>query len=103
MPRIKKDMPSWLIKSVFDLLSGMISSLPLKKRKKLSRFSKAAYRLIGINQSFSIRKAQEELRYTDLIPFQAGMIETLAYLEPQSPASKQINSQKIKVEARNGF
>jgi len=101
-PRVKKNMPSWLIKPIFDLLSAIVSSLPLEKRRKLSRFSKAAYRLIGINQGFSIRKAQEELQYTSLIPFNIGMIETLTYFKQQYPTSKETHSQKkIKVEIGN--
>lgn len=101
LPRVKKNLPSWLIKPIFDFLSGTISHLPIERRRKLSRFSKAAYRLIGINQGFSIRKAQEELKYTGLIPFNTGMIETLSYFKEQYPMNKETrSSKKIKVEVK---
>ncbi len=88
LPRVSKNLPSWLIKPIFDLMSSVISGMPLEKRKKLSRFSKAAYRLIGINQGFSIKKAEAELNYTNLIPFEIGIAETLAHFKKQSTDNK---------------
>ncbi len=86
LPRVEKNMPSWLIKPIFSLLSSIISRMPLEKKKKLARFSKAAYRLIGINQSYSIAKAQKELNYTNLIPFTEGMAKTLESFKEQAAA-----------------
>ena len=77
LPRVKKTLPSWLIKPIFTALSAVVSTLPIEKRKKLSRFSMAAYRLIGINQGFSISKAQRDLNYTNPISFSQGMANTL--------------------------
>ncbi len=99
VPRVKKSVPSWLIKPIFDLISSLVSKFPPNRRKKLSRFSKAAYRLIGINQGFSIRKAKEELNYAELIPFNIGMMETLAYFKQQYQTSRETGSRKkIKME-----
>jgi nucleoside-diphosphate-sugar epimerase len=84
LPKVQKKLPSWLVKPVFMTISSIASFLPVASRKKLSRFSMAAYRLIGLNQGFSIVKAETELGYTQRIPFATGISETLGYSKKQN-------------------
>lgn len=81
LPPIKKNLPSWLVKPVFWTVSSIVPLLPVSTRKQLSRFSRAAYRLIGINQGFSIAKAEQDLNYTNRIPFAEGMALTMHYFK----------------------
>jgi len=76
LPIVQKNLPSQIVKPIFIAISFMSSFLPQNNRKKLSRFSMAAYRLIGLNQGFSITKAENELGYTRRIPFAKGIAET---------------------------
>jgi nucleoside-diphosphate-sugar epimerase len=77
-PRVTKKVPRAVVKLVCDLVSVVAPSLPEKTRQNLSRFSRAAFRLAGVNQGFSVAKAQRELGYTNTIPFEQGMKETLS-------------------------
>lgn len=99
-PRIKKNLPGWLIKPIFDIISNVIKQMPLEKRKKLARFSKAAYRLIGINQSYSVKKAQEDLNYTNLIPFEIGMAKTLAQFKQTAEPAEIKTKEKVEIGQR---
>ncbi len=100
LPRVTKNLPSWLVKPVFTVLSTFVSTMSLDQKKQLSRFSRAAYRLIGINQGFSIAKAQRDLDYTDPIPFSTGMANTLKYFQQDVEISSPIITQaKISVKA----
>jgi nucleoside-diphosphate-sugar epimerase len=76
LPMVQKTLPSQIVKPIFVAISSIGSFLPQNNRKKLSRFSMAAYRLIGLNQGFSITKAENELGYTTRIPFSKGIAET---------------------------
>jgi len=93
LPTVQKNLPSWLVKPIFVAVSSVASFLPTPTRKKLARFSMAAYRLIGLNQGFSITKAENELGYTKRIPFSAGMAETLHYFKDKA--------QSLKIKAGN--
>lgn len=77
MPRITKTMPSAIARPVCELISKIAPMLPPEKRQGLSRFSRAAYRLAGINQGFSIARAEQELGYVNRTPFEEGMAKTL--------------------------
>jgi nucleoside-diphosphate-sugar epimerase len=77
LPRPTKKVPGFVARAACDLVSAIAPSLPEGPRQKLSRFSRAAYRLAGINQGFDIGKAERELGYTDRIPFAEGMAATL--------------------------
>jgi nucleoside-diphosphate-sugar epimerase len=77
IPKVTKKVPRPVVKLVCDVVSVVAPSLPENTRQNLSRFSRAAFRLAGVNQGFSIAKAQRELNYTNLIPFEEGMRETL--------------------------
>jgi len=78
LPRVKKKMPSKIAKPFITLVSSAVKLLPKEQHKNFSRFSTAAYRLAGINQGFSIKKAERDLNYTQRISFQEGMNKTLA-------------------------
>ncbi len=77
LPRVKKKMPSTIAKPFINLVSSAVQLLPKEQHKNFSRFSRAAYRLAGLNQGFSIKKAERDLNYVERIPFQKGMNETL--------------------------
>lgn len=77
-PRVTKKIPRGIVKVIVELVSVVAPSLPENARQNLSRFSRAAFRLAAVNQGFSIAKAQRELGYTNMIPFEQGMKETLS-------------------------
>jgi 2-alkyl-3-oxoalkanoate reductase len=82
---ITKKVPGWLAGSVCETVSTIAPLLPKDTQRKLARFSRAAFRLAGINQGFDIEKAERELGYTNRIPFAAGMAETLKSFAADSP------------------
>ncbi|MBY0356407.1 MAG: NAD(P)-dependent oxidoreductase [Candidatus Obscuribacterales bacterium] len=88
--RITKKVPSWLARPVCEIISSIAPSLPVEKRKNLSRFSRAAFRLAGINQGFSINKAEQQLNYVQRIPFAQGMKETLAHFKEKTCQSQSV-------------
>jgi 2-alkyl-3-oxoalkanoate reductase len=77
LPRVTKKIPRGVAKTVCDVVSVIAPYLPEGAKQGLSRFSRAAFRLAGVNQGFSIGKAQRELGYTNVVPFEQGMKETL--------------------------
>ncbi len=77
LPRVKKKMPSTIAKPFINVVSSAVKLLPKEQHKNFSRFSTAAYRLAGLNQGFSIKKAERDLDYTKRISFQEGMKKTL--------------------------
>lgn len=77
LPRVTKKMPSAIAKPMIQVISNAVKLLPPEKHKHFSRFSRAAFRLAGLNQGFSIAKAERDLNYTQRIPFQEGMKKTL--------------------------
>jgi 2-alkyl-3-oxoalkanoate reductase len=86
--RIQKQIPGAIAKTVCELVSTIAPWLPEEKRQGLSRFSRAAFRLAGVNQGFSIAKAEQELGYTNRIPFTEGMLETLQHFKAQAEESQ---------------
>ncbi|MDX2105287.1 MAG: NAD-dependent epimerase/dehydratase family protein [Candidatus Melainabacteria bacterium] len=77
LPRVKKKMPSTIAKPFISLVSSAVQFLPKEQHKNFSRFSRAAYRLAGLNQGFSIKKAERDLNYVERISFKEGMQKTL--------------------------
>lgn len=77
IPRVKKQMPSAIAKFACQTISSIAPYLSENKQRSLSRFSKAAYRLAGVNQGFSIAKAERDLNYTKRTKFEDGMKVTL--------------------------
>jgi len=78
LPRVRKVIPSVIARPACELISAIAPLMPVDTQRKLSRFSRAAFRLAGVNQGFSIAKAERDLNYVDRIPFESGMKETLA-------------------------
>ncbi len=78
-PRVKKDLPRWLVKPVCQMVSGITPMLPAASQTKLARFSPAAFRLAAVNQGFSIAKAERILDYNSSkrLPFKEGMAVTM--------------------------
>lgn len=85
--RITREVPGWLAKTACEVVSAVAPYLPEEKRKGLSRFSRAAFRLAGVNQGFDISKAENVLGYTQRIPFGEGMRITIEYFKKNTAAS----------------
>ena len=78
LPRVKLYIPDIAARLIceFATFASPLSPAPLKTT--LSRYSRAAYRLVAVNQGFDISKAERELKYLERIPFEEGMTITLA-------------------------
>ncbi|MBI4534331.1 MAG: NAD-dependent epimerase/dehydratase family protein [Candidatus Melainabacteria bacterium] len=79
LPRVTRSVPQVVARTVCELVSSIAPYMPYPMQKKYSRFSRAAFRLAGVNQGFSIAKAEDDLGYVDRIAFADGMKETLKY------------------------
>ena len=91
-PRVTKKIPGVVARTVCNAVSTVAPLLPPSILKKVSRFSRAAFRLVGVNQGFDVSKAERELGYTDRIPFRTGMAETLkSFRGPPQTASSAAN------------
>lgn len=77
LPRVTKKIPGSIAKFACQTISAIAPSLSVEQQKKVARFSRAAFRLAGVNQGFSIAKAERDLPYINRIPFQQGMAKTL--------------------------
>ncbi|MBX9668015.1 MAG: NAD-dependent epimerase/dehydratase family protein [Candidatus Obscuribacterales bacterium] len=77
LPRVKKVVPGAAAKMVCEVVSKVAPLMPTDTQRKLARFSRAAFRLAGVNQGFSIAKAERELNYVDRVPFSQGISKTL--------------------------
>jgi nucleoside-diphosphate-sugar epimerase len=77
LPRVQRVIPSFVAKPFFKLVSAIAPLLSVPAQRSLARYSQAAFRLVGLNQGFSIAKAEKELNYTDRVAFTEGMAATL--------------------------
>ena len=77
MPKVKKDLPRPFVKPIFQFMAGITPLLPAARRPGLARFSPGAFRLVAVNQGFSIGKAEKLLDYRDRVPFKDGMAQAL--------------------------
>jgi len=80
LPRVSKNVPRWVLKPVFDTI-GLIAPLAGSEgRSKLAKFSPGAFRLVAVNQGFSVKKAERLLAYdasNGRQPFKESMVTTL--------------------------
>ena len=86
VPRIKKNLPRPVVKALFEILGtiGSISGIFNEKSKaQFARFSPGAFRLIAVNQGFSIEKARKVLGYpfADCVGFSQAMQETIGRIQ----------------------
>lgn len=77
LPRVTKQIPYGVARFACEMISSFAPLLPVEKQRSLSRFSRAAFRLAGVNQGFSVKKAERDLDYVNRIPFKEGMAITL--------------------------
>lgn len=77
LPLVQKSLSRDAIKPVFDVIAAFLPFLPRGMRKGLARFSPGAFRLVAVNQGFTIRKAEQFLDYKNRISFKDGMALTL--------------------------
>lgn len=94
--RIEKEVPGWLARAACESVSTLAPLLPAATRKNLSRFSRAAFRLAGLNQGFDISKAESVLGYKERIPFSEGMKSTLVYFKQLESTDSQKDKAAIK-------
>jgi nucleoside-diphosphate-sugar epimerase len=78
LPRVKKVVPGFIARAFCQVVSEIAHYLPVEKQRALARYSRAAFRLAGVNQGFSIAKAERDLAYLNRVPFREGMAITLA-------------------------
>jgi nucleoside-diphosphate-sugar epimerase len=95
LPRVSKVIPGFIAQSFCELISTIAPSLSQTTQMKLARYSRAAYRLAGLNQGFNIDKAKSELNYNSCTPFAQAMAETLTHFRSDIP-TKSDNSTSAK-------
>jgi nucleoside-diphosphate-sugar epimerase len=77
LPRVKLYIPKLAARAICEFATFASPLAPPSLKITLSRYSRAAYRLVAVNQGFDISKAEQQLNYLDRIPFQEGMSKTL--------------------------
>jgi nucleoside-diphosphate-sugar epimerase len=88
LPRVTRVVPSSIARVFCQAVSSIAGFLPSNVQPKLARYSRAAFRLAGLNQGFAIAKAKRDLSYSNCIPFQQGMSKTLASFSNKAGADK---------------
>jgi nucleoside-diphosphate-sugar epimerase len=83
LPRVTKQIPVPVARFACEMISSFAPMLPVEKQRSLARFSRAAFRLAGVNQGFSVKKAEKELNYVNRVPFKVGMDKTLEYFKAE--------------------
>lgn len=81
LPRVERSVPRPVAWVACEIVSSFAPMLSAPSRQKLSRFSRAAFRLAAINQGFDITKAERDLGYANRIPFSEGMARTLEFFK----------------------
>jgi nucleoside-diphosphate-sugar epimerase len=92
LPPVTRVVPRPAARLFCELVSTIAPALPVTTQRKLARFSRAAFRLAGVNQGFSIAKAERELGYVDRIPFSQGMTRTLEHIQSERNRSTACNT-----------
>ncbi len=82
LPRVTLTIPTFAARLLVESSSLISPIAPIHLKHKLDRYSRAAFRLVAVNQGFDISKAERELGYTHRIPFAEGMSKTLATWNP---------------------
>ncbi len=64
LPRVTKQIPVGVARFACEMISSFAPFLPVEKQRGLAWFSRAAFRLAGVNQGFSVKKRRKrfELR-----------------------------------------
>ena len=78
LPRVTLTIPTFAARLLVESSSLIAPIAPIYLKTRLDRYSRAAFRLVAVNQGFDISKAERELGYTNRIPFAEGMSKTLA-------------------------
>lgn len=86
LPRVTKQIPVPVAKFACEMISSFAPLLPVEKQRGLARFSRAAFRLAGVNQGFSVKKAERDLNYVNRVSFEEGMAKTLEYFKSERNA-----------------
>lgn len=83
LPRVSKQIPVPVARFACEMISSFAPLLPVEKQRGLARFSRAAFRLAGVNQGFSVKKAERDLNYVNRTSFKEGMAKTLEYFKAE--------------------
>lgn len=83
LPRVTKQIPVPVARFACEMISSFAPLLPVEKQRGLARFSRAAFRLAGVNQGFSVKKAERDLNYVNRTSFKEGMAKTLEYFKAE--------------------
>ncbi len=78
LPRVSLIIPTFAARLLVESASVLTPLVPNYFKNKLARYSRAAYRLVAINQGFDISKAERDLGYVERISFTEGMAKTLS-------------------------
>jgi len=89
LPKVTKVVPGFLAKGFCNSVSSLAPFLSVDTQRKLARYSKAAFRLVGLNQGYSIALAEQDLNYKSRTAFEAGMAETLNFIRSEKGEKKQ--------------
>jgi len=79
VPRVKVAIPKVVARLLVNTVSLVAPLAPGSLKGFLSQYSRAAYRLVAVNQGFDISKAERELNYVQRVPFAEGMARTLTH------------------------
>jgi len=78
LPRVSLIIPAFAARLLVESASMVTPLVPNYFKNKLARYSRAAYRLVAVNQGFDISKAERDLGYVERISFIEGMAKTLS-------------------------
>jgi nucleoside-diphosphate-sugar epimerase len=92
LPRVTKVVPGFLAKGFCQIVSTLAPVLSVDTQRNLARYSKAAFRLAGLNQGYSIARAEQDLNYKSRTAFADGMAETLSYIRSEKGEKKQLEA-----------
>ncbi len=81
LPPVTRSIPSVIAYPFCECISSLASIMPINVKQNLARYSRAAFRLAGLNQGFDISRAERELGYVNCISFAQGMSETLKHYQ----------------------
>jgi nucleoside-diphosphate-sugar epimerase len=90
--KVRLSVSITMARFLVDTATAIASVAPGPLKARLEVFSRPALRLAGLNQGFNISKAEQQLGYTDRIPFAEGMAKSLTCFA--------VETEKLKVKQR---
>lgn len=78
VPRVERRISTFTARALVEAATLIAPFAPARLKDICSKYSRAGFRLVALNQGFDISKAERELNYLERIPFAQGMSQTLA-------------------------